>query len=170
MPAPLHVVLVQPEIAGNTGNVIRLCANAGAVLHLVEPLGFTLDDARMRRAGLDYHEIAMLRVHSSWGACIDALGDGRRFAFTSRATRRYTEVAYAPGDALVFGAESVGLSRPVLDGFDDEHQLAIPMRPGNRSLNLANCVALTTYEAWRQWGFPGAAAAVGNAPSEQLDR
>lgn len=154
--APLHIVLVAPEIAGNTGNVIRLCANVGATLHLVEPLGFDFDDRKLRRAGLDYHDLANIRVHTDWRSCREHLPDGRIFAFTSRATIRYCDTPYRAGDALVFGAEASGLSAAVLADFADEHLRTIPMRPGNRSINLANAVALVAYDAWRQFGFDGA--------------
>ena len=149
------VVLLNPEIPPNTGNVIRLCANAGARLHLVEPLGFSMDDRQLKRAGLDYHELAVIRVHRDWEACIAALGDGRRFALTRRASRRYDEVAFRPGDVMVFGPETRGLSEAFLEGFDPQQRLRLPMVPGNRSLNLSNSVAIVLYEAWRQAGFEG---------------
>ena len=154
--APLHIVLVAPEIAGNTGNVIRLCANVGATLHLVEPLGFDFDDRKLRRAGLDYHDLANVRVHSDWSSCREYLPDGRTFAFTSRATIRYCDTPFRVGDALVFGAEGSGLSADVLADFATGDLRTIPMRPGNRSINLANAVALVAYDAWRQFGFDGA--------------
>lgn len=153
----LHVVLVAPEIAPNTGNIVRLCANTGAALHLVEPLGFALDERSLRRAGLDYHELAEVRVHADLAACDAALAGRRRFACTARATRRYDHVTYGPDDVLVFGAERAGLPAEVLASFDDEHTIGIPMRVGNRSLNLANAVAVVVYEAWRQQGFAGGA-------------
>jgi tRNA (cytidine/uridine-2'-O-)-methyltransferase len=149
------VVLYRPEIPPNTGNVIRLCANTGARLHLVEPLGFSLDDKQLRRAGLDYHEFATLRVHRDWDACVAALGDTRRFAFTRRARRVYTDVRYRPGDVMVFGAETAGLPEDILAQFAPDSQLRLPMRPGNRSLNLSNAVAVAVYEAWRQLEFAG---------------
>jgi tRNA (cytidine/uridine-2'-O-)-methyltransferase len=149
------VVLYRPEIPPNTGNIIRLCANAGARLHLIEPLGFSIDDRQLRRAGLDYHEFTTMRVHATWDACMAELGTARRFAFTRRASRRYDEVAYAPGDVLVFGAETSGLPDEVLAKFAPDMQLRLPMRPGNRSLNLSNAVAVAAYEAWRQSGFAG---------------
>jgi tRNA (cytidine/uridine-2'-O-)-methyltransferase len=158
----LHVVLFQPEIPPNTGNVIRLCANTGAALHLVAPLGFALDDARLRRAGLDYHEFADVRVHPSLPACLSALASPRVFAFTARASRRYDQVAYGPGDALLFGPESRGLPDEVLSTVPADRQLALPMRPGQRSLNLSNAVAVAVFEAWRQAGFAGAAAPKGD--------
>jgi tRNA (cytidine/uridine-2'-O-)-methyltransferase len=153
----LQVLLYQPEIPPNTGNVIRLCANTGAALHLVGPLGFDLDDARLRRAGLDYHEYAEVRVHPDLDACLAALGSVRVFAFTRSGARRYDTVAYAPGDALLFGPESRGLPAAVLDRIDPDRRLALPMRAGQRSLNLSNAVAVAVFEAWRQQGFAGAA-------------
>lgn len=152
----MHVVLVNPEIAGNTGNIIRLCANVGAKLHLVEPLGFVLDDARMRRSGLDYHEFVDMRVHPSWHSCYAALRENRMFAYSSRGPTRYDTVSYNSGDVLVFGCESSGLPISILAEFASGNQLSVPMQPGNRSLNLANTVALVSYEAWRQQGFGGA--------------
>jgi len=146
------VVLVHPEIPPNTGNVIRLCANTGCRLHLVEPLGFSMDDKQLKRAGLDYHELACITVHRDWEACSRLLGP-RRFALTTRGTRTFTEVAYRPGDAFVFGAETAGLSDAFLAGFDEGSRIRLPMKPGNRSLNLSNAVAVTVFEAWRQNGF-----------------
>ena len=154
--AMLHVILYQPEIPPNTGNVIRLCANTGAHLHLVEPLGFTLEDARLRRAGLDYHEFASLRCHASLSACLAALGQPRLFAFSARATRRFDTVAFAEGDALLFGPETRGLPDEALAAVPAGQRLALPMRPGQRSLNLSNAVAVAVFEAWRQQGYPGA--------------
>jgi tRNA (cytidine/uridine-2'-O-)-methyltransferase len=150
------VVLFQPEIPPNAGNVIRLCANAGARLHLIEPLGFSMDDRQLRRAGLDYHELATVSVHRDWKSCREALGERRFFAFSTRGTVRYTDVAFRPGDVLVFGAETSGLPADVLESFSGERRLRLPMRPGNRSLNLSNAVAVVVYEAWRQQGFEGA--------------
>ena len=152
----LDVVLFRPEIPPNTGNAIRLCANAGARLHLVEPLGFSMDDRQLRRAGLDYHELATVRVHRDWDACRAALGDRRVFAVSSRGTMPYDKAAYAEGDALVFGPETAGLPAELLEAFAPERRLRLPMRPGNRSLNLSNAVAVVVYEAWRQLGFSGA--------------
>ena len=163
------VVLVAPEIATNTGNIIRLCANAGVRLHLVEPLGFSMDDASLKRAGLDYHDLASVTVHPDLDAGTRALGDGRRFAFSSRATQRFDEVPFEPGDVFVFGAERAGLTAEQLDSFESVESLAIPMRPGNRSLNLANAVSIVVYEAWRQHGFDGATGE-GAATSETLQR
>lgn len=149
-------MLVAPEIATNTGNIIRLCANVGARLHLVEPLGFTLDDRRLRRAGLDYHELADVQCHPDLDSAL-AGSIGRCFAFSSQGTGTYHEVSFGLGDVLVFGAERAGLDAGSLSRFDRAHLLRLPMRPGNRSLNLANAVAIVTYEAWRQNGFAGAA-------------
>ena len=152
----LHVVLHQPEIPPNTGNVIRLCANSGARLHLVEPLGFELDDAKLRRAGLDYHEFTRLAVHASLDAFLQAVQPRRVFALSTRGTVRYDTVDYGDGDALLFGSETRGLPAEVLDTIPPAQRLCLPMRPGNRSLNLSNAVAITVYEAWRQAGFAGA--------------
>jgi tRNA (cytidine/uridine-2'-O-)-methyltransferase len=155
------VILFQPEIPPNTGNVIRLCANTGARLHLVEPLGFALDDARLRRAGLDYHEFASLQVHASLPAALSALsrpaGDPRVFALSTRGGTRYDAPRYAPGDVFLFGAETRGLPDDVLAAVPDTRRLRVPMQPGSRSLNLSNTVAVVVYEAWRQQGFPGGA-------------
>ena len=151
----LHVVLVQPEIAPNTGNVIRLCANTGARLHLIEPLGFALDDAKLRRAGLDYHEYAALETHASFDAFIARHAPVRWFPFSTRGTTRYDEVHYQDGDALVFGRESAGLGEELLARAPPARRLRLPMRPESRSLNLSNAVAVAVFEAWRQLGFPG---------------
>jgi tRNA (cytidine/uridine-2'-O-)-methyltransferase len=150
------IVLVHPEIPPNTGNVIRLAANTGCELHLVEPLGFTLGDRELKRAGLDYHEYTRLVVHRDFAACraaLDAERPRRFVAFTTRATRELHAFAFAPGDVLVFGSETSGLPAAVLDAFPQEHRLRIPMRQGVRSLNLSNAVAVAVYEAWRQNGF-----------------
>lgn len=150
------IVLVHPEIPPNTGNVIRLAANTAADLHLVEPLGFTLGDRELRRAGLDYHEYARVRVHRDFAACRAALDrpkPRRWFAFTTKAARSVYETAFEEGDVLVFGRESAGLPDEVLDTFPAERRLRIPMRDGMRSLNLSNAVAVAVYEAWRQNGF-----------------
>lgn len=160
----LHVILHQPEIPPNTGNVIRLCANAGASLHLIRPLGFELDNAKMRRAGLDYHEFVNVMLHDDLGACLAALRQPRVFAFTSHATRRYTDAHFADGDALLFGRETRGLPDEVLRSIPEPRRLRLPMQPDNRSLNLSNAVAVAVYEAWRQLGFPGAVCA--REPSE----
>jgi len=148
-----HVVLFQPEIPPNTGNVIRLCANAGCTLHLVKPLGFDLDRRAVRRAGLDYGELADVRVHADFAACLATLGEARVYAVETGAARRHDEPAYRPGDAFVFGPETRGLPQEVLARIAPERRVSIPMRPGNRSLNLANAVSIVVYEAWRQGGF-----------------
>ena len=153
------VVLVQPEIPPNTGNVIRLCANTGVALHLVEPLGFPLDHAKMRRAGLDYREFATIRVHRDWAACRAALADvdaSRWFAATTRGTRLVAEPEYRAGDVFVFGRETAGMPEHVMTDFPPERRIRVPMRPNSRSLNLSNAVAVVIYEAWRQRGFAGA--------------
>jgi tRNA (cytidine/uridine-2'-O-)-methyltransferase len=156
MPDPLFdIVLFQPEIPPNTGNVIRLTANTGCRLHLVRPLGFQLDDKQLRRAGLDYHEYASVQVHDDWRALCASLPGRRFFAFSTRASTGYAEVGYLPGDVLVFGPETRGLPQDVLEGIPVEHRLRLPMRPGQRSLNLSNTVAVVVYEAWRQNGFAG---------------
>ncbi len=151
-----EVILFQPEIPPNTGNVVRLCANAGARLHLVEPLGFSMEDRQLRRAGLDYHEMASVTVHRDWPACRAALGERRVFAVSTRGSVAYDTVRYEPGDAFVFGAETRGLPGDVFAAFDPARTLRLPMRPGNRSLNLSNAVAVVVFEAWRQQGFSGA--------------
>jgi tRNA (cytidine/uridine-2'-O-)-methyltransferase len=153
--ASLHVALYEPEIPPNTGNVIRLCANTGARLHLIEPLGFVLDDARLRRAGLDYHEWASVQVHAALDACIEAVNPRRIWAFTTRAERGFGAADFAAGDLLLFGPESRGLPTGVLDRVPRAHWLRIPMRPGSRSLNLSNSVAVAVYEAWRQMEYAG---------------
>ncbi|MCX8085323.1 MAG: tRNA (cytidine(34)-2'-O)-methyltransferase [Rhodocyclaceae bacterium] len=150
-----QIVLFQPEIPPNTGNVIRLAANTGCRLHLVEPLGFDVSHAALRRAGLDYHEFVTLRVHADWAACLAALGSVRLFAFSTKGTTRFDQVAFAPNDAFVFGPESRGLPAELLETFPPERRLRLPMMPGNRSLNLSNAVAVAVFEAWRQQGFAG---------------
>jgi tRNA (cytidine/uridine-2'-O-)-methyltransferase len=150
-----HVVLYQPEIPPNTGNVIRLCANTGATLHLVRPLGFELTRKAVRRAGLDYDELAEVRVHAGLPACLEALGSARLFSIETDGARPYCEADFTAGDALLFGPETRGLPEAVLERVPRERQLAIPMRVNNRSLNLANAVALVVYEAWRQNAFAG---------------
>lgn len=150
-----HVILFEPEIPPNTGNIIRLCANTGARLHLIEPLGFALDDRQLKRAGLDYHEYSRLQVHASLDAALDRIAPTRLFALTTRASVPYDRVAFATGDAFLFGPESRGLPQPVLDALPDGQRLRVPMRPDNRSLNLSNTVAVVMYEAWRQHGFAG---------------
>jgi tRNA (cytidine/uridine-2'-O-)-methyltransferase len=154
--AVFDIVLFQPEIPPNTGNVIRLCANTGARLHLVEPLGFNFEDRQLERAGLDYRDLADVAIHANWDACVAHLGDGHRyFAFSARGTTRYTSVAFAAGDVLVFGPESTGLTDAMLTSFPEAQRLRLPMQPARRSLNLSNTVAIVIYEAWRQVGFPG---------------
>lgn len=153
----LHVILYEPEIPPNTGNVIRLCANTGATLHLVHPLGFELDEPRMRRAGLDYHEYARVETHPDLQACLLSLDEPRLHALSTRGTTRYDEVRYARGDALLFGPETRGLPAQVLESLPESRRLRVPMQPGNRSLNLSNAVAVVVYEAWRQLGFAGGA-------------
>ncbi len=150
-----NIVLVNPEIPPNAGNVIRLAANTGARLHLVEPLGFSMDDRQLKRAGLDYHELASLTVHKSWEDCRRALAGSRLFALTTRGTRGYAEVEYRAGDAFVFGPETSGLAQELLDQFPSDQRLRLPMLPGNRSVNLSNAVAVVVFEAWRQAGFRG---------------
>ncbi|AIN60653.1 tRNA (cytidine/uridine-2'-O-)-methyltransferase [Pseudomonas sp. TE6288] len=150
-----HVILFQPEIPPNTGNIIRLCANSGCALHLIEPISFELDDKRLRRAGLDYHEYATLQRHQSLAECLESLNQPRLFAFTTKGSHPFHEVEYQPGDAFLFGPESRGLPAEVLDSLPAEQRLRLPMRPGCRSLNLSNTVAVTVYEAWRQQGFAG---------------
>lgn len=183
----MHVVLYQPEIPPNTGNVIRLCANTGAQLHLVSPLGFELDDAKLRRAGLDYHEFAALQVHADLAACLAAIGlgagdfhsggpatelpvldptannavPGRIFALSTRGAVRYDIPQFAHHDAFVFGPETRGLPQDVLGQIPESQRLRLPMQPNNRSLNLSNAVAVVLFEAWRQLGFAGAAVPAG---------
>jgi tRNA (cytidine/uridine-2'-O-)-methyltransferase len=152
-----NIVLVQPEIPPNTGNVIRLAANTGCALHLIEPLGFSMEDRLMRRAGLDYHEYADVKRHASWDAFLDAMRPDRdrMFALTTRGTRFVHDTAFHPGDWLVFGSETAGLAPQLRDSFAPPQRLKLPMRPGQRSLNLSNAVAVTVFEAWRQNGFTG---------------
>lgn len=152
----LHVVFHEPRIAGNTGNAIRMVAGTGATLHLVEPLGFELDEPRLRRAGLDYHDLAHVRVHASFDALLAALPDARLWAFTTQASRWSTDVDWRDGDALLFGAEPTGLPAEVVAHPAVSGQVRIPMLPGRRSMNLSNAAAVATYEAWRVLGFPGA--------------
>lgn len=148
------IVLFEPEIPPNTGNVIRLCANTGCRLHLIQPLGFQLDDRQLKRAGLDYHEFASIQVYADWLALLEAL-PGRRYAFSTKAVTRFDNVEYHPGDAFIFGPESRGLPAELLASFDPQLQLRLPMVAGSRSLNLSNAVAVVVYEAWRQNGFSG---------------
>ena len=149
------VVLHCPEIPPNAGNAIRLTANSGVRLHLVEPLGFSMDDRHLRRAGLDYHELADVHRHASWEHCLSALGDARLFAMTTQGPVRYTDIRYRRGDAFVFGRETSGLPAEILDRFPADHRVRLPMKPGNRSINLSNAVAIVVYEAWWQLGFEG---------------
>lgn len=153
----LDVLLYQPEIPPNTGNVIRLCANTGARLHLIRPLGFDLDDKQLRRAGLDYHEYTALQVHDSLAEALAAIQPLRLFALSTRGTLRYDQPTYRDGDAFLFGPETRGLPQDVLDALPAEQRLRLPMRPDNRSLNLSNTVAVMVFEAWRQQGFAGGA-------------
>ncbi|MGB5257783.1 MAG: tRNA (cytidine(34)-2'-O)-methyltransferase [Woeseiaceae bacterium] len=149
------VILYEPEIPPNTGNIIRLCANTGANLHLIEPLGFELDEKRLRRAGLDYREFVSVQTHASLDVCIEALEQPRVFALSTRNSTRYDQAAFREGDALLFGPETRGLPLDVLDGLPLEQRLRLPMQEGNRSLNLSNAAAVVVFEAWRQLGFAG---------------
>lgn len=148
-----HVVLYQPEIPPNTGNIIRLCANAGCTLHLIEPLGFSLDSARVRRAGMDYAELADVRRWPDLAACLDVLGRDRVYTLSSHSTYRYTDAQFAPGDVLMFGPETRGLPAEIRDAVAEQRRLTLPMHAGSRSLNLSNAVSIVVYEAWRQQGF-----------------
>ncbi|MEI7843762.1 MAG: tRNA (uridine(34)/cytosine(34)/5-carboxymethylaminomethyluridine(34)-2'-O)-methyltransferase TrmL [Gallionellaceae bacterium] len=148
-----NVILFEPEIPPNTGNVIRLCANTGTQLHLIKPLGFTLEDKQLKRAGLDYHEYANLQVHDDLDACLRTIPNARLFAFTTKGSHPYHEVAFQAGDAFLFGPESRGLPAELLARLAPEQKLRLPMLPNNRSLNLSNTVAVVVYEAWRQSGF-----------------
>ena len=155
------IILVNPEIPPNTGNLIRVSAATGFELHLVRPLGFDVDDRSLRRAGLDYHDQAFLHVHDDWAACLNALSDDtgtprRFFAMTTKGSRPYHEVAFRPDDVIVMGCETKGLPAELLATFDQDHRLRIPMRPGIRSLNLANSASIVAFEIWRQSGFTGA--------------
>ncbi|OAI45456.1 tRNA (cytosine(34)-2'-O)-methyltransferase TrmL [Nitrospira sp. SCGC AG-212-E16] len=147
------VILYQPEIPPNTGNIIRLCANTGAMLHLVKQLGFSLDDKQLLRAGLDYHEFATITVYDSWADCAKRFKDSRVFAVSTKGTQQYDKVKYAAGDVFVFGPESRGLPAEILGAVAEQQRIRVPMVPGNRSLNLSNTVAVVLYEAWRQVGF-----------------
>ena len=151
-----HVILYQPEIPPNTGNIIRLCANTGSKLHLIQPLGFSLDEKQLRRAGMDYRDLTDVTTWPDLDACLQQIPAERLFAFSSKVAKPYTDVAYRAGDALMFGPETRGLPRAVMDAVADDRRLTIPMRDGNRSLNLSNSVAVVVYEAWRQCGFTGA--------------
>jgi tRNA (cytidine/uridine-2'-O-)-methyltransferase len=148
-----HIVLFRPEIPPNTGNIIRLSANTGCTLHLVRPLGFELERKDVRRAGLDYTELATVRIHSDLSSCLQELRGVRMFAVETGGAQRYSDTRFEPGDALLFGSEHRGLPAQVLEGIPGERRLSIPMRPANRSLNLSNAVALVVYEAWRQNNF-----------------
>lgn len=152
-----HIILYEPEIPPNTGNIIRLCANAGAALHLIEPLGFRPDDAKLRRAGLDYSDWVNIARHENLAAFTTSVNPARLFACSTRGTRVYHEPSFQTGDALLFGPETRGLPQAVLDALPERHILRIPMLPNNRSLNLSNAVAIIIYEAWRQNDFTGAA-------------
>ncbi|MGI9290491.1 MAG: tRNA (uridine(34)/cytosine(34)/5-carboxymethylaminomethyluridine(34)-2'-O)-methyltransferase TrmL [Gammaproteobacteria bacterium] len=151
-----ELILYQPEIPPNTGNIIRLCANTGVNLHVIRPLGFELDDKQLRRAGLDYHEFASIQAYDSLEDCLEALGRGRVYAVSTRGTTNYSEVAYQEGDVFLLGPETRGLPQTVLDGLPPEQVIRIPMQPDSRSLNLSNSAAVLVYEALRQSGFPGA--------------
>ena len=150
-----HVVLYQPEIPANTGNIIRLCANTGVRLHLVGPLGFRLDDKQLKRAGLDYHEYSKPVIHLDWLSCITHFADHRLFLFSTKAEKIYSKAQYRRDDVLVFGSETRGVPLDVRERFVPDHRLRLPMQPENRSLNLANTVAVVIYEAWRQNSFVG---------------
>jgi tRNA (cytidine/uridine-2'-O-)-methyltransferase len=150
-----NLILFEPEIPPNTGNIIRLCANTGVSLHLVKPLGFPLEDKKLRRAGLDYHEYAEMKVHDSWEDCLSAMAGKRLFAVSTRGTTRYDTVQYQAGDCFVLGPETRGLPKTLLESFVTERRLRLPMRANSRSLNLANSAAVLVYEAWRQHGFSG---------------
>jgi len=152
----LHVVLYEPEIPPNTGNIIRLCANTGCQLHLIEPLGFSLEDKQMRRAGLDYSEYASVKIHPDYAGFLAAEQPSRLFGLTTKGDRYYHEMAFRDGDYLMFGPETRGLPEAVRNGLPEAHRLRVPMRPESRSLNLSNTTALVVYEAWRQLGFRGA--------------
>ena len=152
----MHIILVNPEIAGNTGNIIRLCANVGATLHLVDPIGFSLEDRLLQRAGLDYHDLTLVHRHADWATCCEALPAVARWALTSRATRTYSDAPIGLTDVLVYGCESVGLPEAVLAEFPATQRLTIPMRPNNRSLNLANSVAIVAYDVWRRHDYEAA--------------
>jgi tRNA (cytidine/uridine-2'-O-)-methyltransferase len=149
------IVLFEPEIPPNTGNIIRLCANTGAQLHLVKPLGFELEDKQLKRAGLDYHEFATLQVHDNWDNCKSALAGKRIFAITTKGSTRHSEVTFKAGDVFVFGPETRGLPEEIRNEFSADNRLRLPMLPDSRSLNLSNSAAVLLYEAWRQIGFEG---------------
>ncbi|MBX3628333.1 MAG: tRNA (cytidine(34)-2'-O)-methyltransferase [Nitrosomonas sp.] len=148
-----HIILYQPEIPQNTGNIIRLCANTGTQLHLVKPFGFILNDRQLLRAGLDYHALAAIRTHENWPSCIFELGGCRLFAVTTKGKTRYDSIHFKDGDAFIFGSETRGLSQEILDSIETQRHIRVPMVPASRSLNLSNTVAIIAYEAWRQNGF-----------------
>ena len=152
-----NLILFEPEIPPNTGNIIRLCANTGVALHLVKPLGFPLEDKKLKRAGLDYHEYAAMQVHETWTDCLAALAGKRMFAVSTRGATQYDSVAYQADDCFVLGPETRGLPQAVLESFAPECRLRLPMQANSRSLNLANTAAVLVYEAWRQQGFAGGA-------------
>ncbi|MFI6220805.1 tRNA (cytidine(34)-2'-O)-methyltransferase [Nocardia salmonicida] len=154
--AVLHLIFHEPVIPPNTGNAIRLAAGTGCALHLIEPLGFDLSESKLRRAGLDYHDLAVVTVHPDLATAFAAIRPGRVFAFTTQATTRFTDIAYHDNDALLFGTEPTGLPEEVLTDPQITEQVRIPMLPGRRSMNLSNAAAVSVYEAWRQLGFPGA--------------
>lgn len=149
----MHIVLVEPEIPPNTGNIIRLCANSGARLHLIHPMAFALDDARLKRAGLDYHEFAAVNEHANFAAFVSGVRPQRLFACSTKGTHRYTDAQFRHDDTFIFGPETRGLPSVILDSLPDEHVISIPMLATSRSLNLSNAVAIVLYEAWRQTGF-----------------
>lgn len=149
------IILYQPEIPPNTGNIIRLCANTGCELHLIEPLGFDLSDKHLRRAGLDYHEYASVTRHPDWAACLTAMAGRRLFALSTRGGQRYDQVAFEPNDGFVFGRETAGLPEEILQQFPPRQRLRLPMQAGQRSLNLSNAAAVVAFEAWRQRNFAG---------------
>jgi tRNA (cytidine/uridine-2'-O-)-methyltransferase len=159
-----NVILYEPEIPPNTGNIIRLCANTGSRLHLIRPLGFALDDKHLRRAGLDYREYASVLEYDTLAECLDSMSQARSFAFTTKASHPYHEVRYQAGDAFLFGPESRGLPEEVLAEFAPERRLKLPMLPDNRSLNLSNTVAVAVFEAWRQCNFAGSSQSVNSLP------
>lgn len=150
----LHVILYQPEIPSNTGNIIRLCANTGAALHLVKPLGFSLEDRLLRRAGLDYHEYASVAVYEQWAECADRFKEQRLFGVSTKGTQRYDRVGFQDEDVVIFGPETRGLPAQLLSGLPEDRRIRLPMVEGSRSLNLSNAVAVVVYEAWRQLNFP----------------
>jgi len=148
-----HIILYQPEIPQNTGNIIRLCANTGAQLHLVKPLGFILRDKQLLRAGLDYHEFAQIKIHENWTDCLGEIGENCLYAITTKGKIRHDTINYKAGDAFLFGSETKGLPQEILDYITMQKRIRVPMVSASRSLNLSNTVAIVTYEAWRQTGF-----------------